>query len=153
MEENPFYGQWFAGVNRFLETADEAAVGQFVSACADSCSASYSRGVYERAAAASGFSRGNPGALPAFLAELAASFADFAYEIREDGSVAIAYSRCLCDLVTEKGLSSPNLCRCSRESCRLNWEVAYGKGNVAVTLEKSVLRGDPSCLLVVRLVP
>jgi hypothetical protein len=153
MEENPFYGQWFAGVDRFLATADDAAVGQFVSACADSCSASYSRGVYERAAAASGFSRENPRALAAFLAELSASFADFAYEIRADGSVAVGYSRCLCDLVTEKGLSSPKLCLCSRESCRLNWEAAYGKGNVAVSIEKSVLRGDSSCLLVVRLAP
>jgi len=131
-------------VDHFLEAASADARKQFIDSCAASCSASYSRGVYERA-----FSGGL--SLADALAELRRAFADFDFTVISERSVEIRYSRCACDLVVDSLVSSPILCLCSVKSCLLNWEAIYGEGNVQVELKESILRGDERCLLSVTL--
>ena len=143
MSDSPFYAHWFAGVERFLDSADERSSAAFIESCAESCSASYSRGVYERA-----FSGGRD--LVCALEELKRNFADFAYTL--DGNrIEIRYARCGCDLVNDGKMSSPKLCDCSVASCRKNWESIYGEGCVRVELKESVLQGDGRCVLAVTL--
>jgi hypothetical protein len=141
MQDTPFYRHWFKGIDDFLETAEPGALDEFVERCAESCSASYSRGVYERA-----FAGGAD--LERSLAALKREFADFDYTL--DGNrIEIRYARCGCDLVGDGHISSPKLCACSVASCRKNFEAALGPGSVTVELKESVLRGDPRCALVV----
>ena len=141
MRDTPFYRHWFQGIGEFLETAAPAAIDAFVERCAESCSASYSRGVYERA-----FAGGRD--IAGALAELKRAFADFDYTL--DGNrIEIRYARCGCDLVNDGLLSSPMLCACSVASCRKNFEAALGPGSVSVELRDSVLKGDGRCALVV----
>ena len=144
MSDTPFYKHWFAGIDRFLDFADGRSRDAFLDSCAESCSASYSRGVYERA-----FSGGRD--LSCALEELKENFTDFDYTL--DGNrIEIRYARCGCDLVADGRMSSPKLCGCSVASCRRNWESIYGEGSVRVELTKSVLQGDGRCVLVVTLV-
>ncbi len=141
MEDSPFYREWFAGVNDFLDRASGAAFAEFIDRCAESCSASYSRGVYERA-----FSGG--ASVADGLAALKREFADFDYTL--DGNrIEIRFARCGCDLVNDGLISSPRLCACSVASCRKNWETVLGPGSVSVELKESVLRGDRRCVLAV----
>lgn len=141
MEDTPFYRYWFRGINEFLETAEPKALDAFVDRCAASCSASYSRGVYERA-----FS-GSPD-LASALDKLKREFTDFDYTL-EGNRIEIRYARCGCDLANDGLISSPKLCACSVASCRKNFEAALGPGSVSVELKESVLRGDGRCALVV----
>ena len=108
---------------------------------AEACSASYSRGVYERA-----FAGGRD--IPSALEALKREFPDFDYSL-EGNRVEIRYSRCGCDLVRDGKVSSPALCACSVASCRKNWETVLGKGSVSVELKESILRGDGRCILIV----
>lgn len=141
MEDTPFYRQWFRGINEFLETAEPEALAAFIERSAASCSASYSRGVYERAFA------GSPD-LASALDKLKREFADFDYTL-EGNRIEIRYARCGCDLVNDGFITSPKLCACSVASCRKNFEAALGPGSVSVELRESVLRGDGRCALVV----
>jgi len=143
MNDTPFYAHWFAGVNRFLDSADGSSREAFIESCAESCSASYSRGVYERA-----FSGGRD--LAGGLEELKRNFADFDYTLNGD-EIEIRFARCGCDLVNDGRMSSPMLCDCSVASCRKNWETIYGEGSVRVELKESVLKGDGRCVLAVKL--
>jgi hypothetical protein len=145
MDDTPFYREWFAGVNGFLDQAGDEAFAEFIDRCAASCSASYSRGVYERA-----FSGG--ASVAEGLAALKREFADFDYAL--DGNrIEIRFARCGCDLVSDGLISSPRLCACSVASCKKNWETVLGPGSVTVELKASVLRGDGRCVLVVTLLP
>jgi len=143
MIERDFFDCWFEGVNDFLGTAPDGAVAEFIDRCAEACSVSYSRGVYERA-----FSGGKN--LDEGLEALRREFADFDYT-RDGNRVEIRYSRCGCDLVSAGKISSPRLCECSVASCRKNWEAVFGPGSVEVSLRESVLRGDGRCVLLVTL--
>lgn len=145
MEDSPFYREWFAGVNGFLDRASDEAFAEFIDRCAESCSASYSRGVYERA-----FSGG--ASLAEALAALKKEFADFDYTL-DGNAIEIRFARCGCDLVNDGLISSPRLCACSVASCKKNWETVLGPGSVSVKLTESVLRGDGRCVLAVTLLP
>ena len=68
----------------------------------------------------------------------------------EDGSVYMVYPRCYCSLVNKipEGQLSASWCNCSRGWVKALFEGATGRP-VDVVLEKSVIRGDDSCRLMV----
>lgn len=136
-DDGDFYRLWHQGVNRFLETASEEAVSAFLASTAQSCSDSWSRGVYLRA-----FSGGR--SIAEAVAELGRSFDDFEGTV-QDGVVDILYAKCGCPLVASGKIRSPRLCECSTASLLANWEAVLGVGSVRVVPVATVLKGDERC--------
>ena len=68
----------------------------------------------------------------------------------EDSSVFMDYPRCYCSLVNKipKGQISTTWCNCSRGWVKALFEGATGRP-VDVRFEKSVLKGDEGCRLMV----
>lgn len=142
--ENPFYRHWFAGFQDGLEQMDDKTRILLLEHCAEACSQSYPRKVYQEA-----FEKAKD--LVSFLEHLKAAFSVFDYVIRDKcPEVEILYASCACDLVVDGYISSPHLCECSRMSLLHHWESVFGPGSVQVTLNASLLKGDPACRLTVR---
>ncbi len=135
--DEAFYGLWFEGVNRFLETADNASVSAFLSSTARSCSESHPRGVYLRA-----FSGGRT--VEEALGELSREFEDFDFE-PHDGYADVFYARCGCPLAISGRVRSPRLCDCSAASLLENWEAVLGEGSCRVEPVTTVLGGGERC--------
>ncbi len=136
-EDGEFYRLWFEGVNRFLDTAGEASLSQFLGETARSCSESRPLGVYRRA-----FAHGR--SVAEALEELRNSFEDFSYELHED-RVDVFYGRCGCPLALSGRIASPRLCACSASSLAINWEAVLGPGSVRVETVSTVLGGGGRC--------
>ena len=141
--EDNFLKHWFSAVNTYIETDDHITFSRFLENCAKACSESYSLEVYSKAFA-------NAKNIEEALETLHNSFADFNYNLYPD-KIEIIYSKCDCDLVHEKLISSNKVCHCSESSLLYNWERIYGKGNVLVILRQSILNKDSRCLFDVRI--
>lgn len=142
---NEFYQKWFSGINDYLndKTKKEGETDCFLGYCAKKCSDSYPVSVYRKA-----FSEN--GTLSGALKSLREQFSDFTYDILED-RILVIYKRCGCELITDKLLDSPEICRCSELSLKYLWESVYGTGNVQVKIIESILRGDGHCVFEIQI--
>lgn len=142
---DPFFKQWFGGVQAFLDTASEPERLSFFEHCAKACSDSYPLALYRTA-----FSEGrNVSEALEYLKDL---FPGFAYTVFPD-RINIEYPECGCDLFKEGLISSPRLCECSEASLRYIWQELYGPGSVSVVTKKTRIRGDECCLFEIRVAP
>ncbi len=140
--DDPFFKQWFGGVNEFLDTASETERMSFFRPCAKACSDSYPLALYRTA-----FSEGRT--VEQALEYLKESFSGFDYTVHPD-RIELEYSECGCDLYREGLITSPHLCECSRASLYYIWQEIYGPGTVSVTIKETRIRGDECCLFEVR---
>lgn len=84
-------------------------------------------------------------------AELVDALAGRLHTVRRDGQNAyFEYGECYCDLAKSTPEMPPAYCNCSMGWVREVMEHLLGRP-VSVTLERSVLRGDTSCLFMVPL--
>lgn len=140
-----FFKYWFKGLENGLCKMDEAERGKLLKECAVACSRSHSLAMYQEAY---NESKG----LEDFLQNMKRRFPELNYVIgRDGGTVAIIYDHCACDLYKTGCMSSGFLCDCSRHSLQYNLESVMGKGKVEVVLKQSILRGQDTCILEVRL--
>jgi hypothetical protein len=138
-----FMTYWFAGFVDGLSGLDEPARQRVLRACGKACARSYTAEVFRRA-------RQSSPDLPAFLAALAASFPEAAYELVSPSEIRVRLARCACDLVVHGLVTSPLLCDCSAQNLETNFSEALGEP-VEVTLETSILRGADRCAFTVKL--
>lgn len=139
---NNFYKKWFKGVNSFIKNEPKENVDNFLTYCAESCSASYSLSLYKEA-----FEKNDT--LEESLEYLKKNFPDFNYRILSD-KIEIIYRECGCDLYEEGFIDSPRLCCCSEKSLHMNWGAVYGMENVTITNVCSILKKDNKCVFEVK---
>jgi len=107
-----------------------------------------------RACAARGgsvaWAKGFGGDIDKFLAEMRKHIGE-PNAVRDGKTVRLAYEKCLCPLVAElQGPLSPTYCLCTQGWTKAVYEALTGK-TVEVALLGSIKRGDPKCLIEVRL--
>ncbi len=142
--DDSFTTQWFSGLDRALGELDDPALDTLMTCCAQACSTSFSLGVYREQYRASEN-------LDAFVENLSRAFADMQARRLSANTVEINYTFCTCDLACRWQVKNPKLCLCSLRSLQYNWEAVLGKGSVDCRMEKSILRGDNGCRLIVTL--
>ena len=139
---NRFLFQWFSGLERGLKRMDDAARSVLLQECGKACADSYTAEQFRQAKAESGD-------LDDFLHRLAQRFPEAAYKKISANSLNVCYSRCECDLVKRRLVTTPLLCECSMHNLKANFEAALGVP-VEVTTESTILRGNLQCAFVVR---
>jgi predicted ArsR family transcriptional regulator len=138
-----FLAYWFSGLMAGLEGIDEPARSHVLHECGKACARSYTAQVFREAQQISAD-------LDAFLEHLSLRFPEAQYERLDSHTIQVTYNQCACDLVTLGLVTSPLLCECSAANLRENFEQALGTP-ASVTVESSILRGGPRCVLMVSL--
>lgn len=141
--EKEFLNTWFAGFDAGIEKMDEAARTGLLGECGRACSESGTREIYIEAYKKSRF-------FDDFLLRIRTEVPEMNIEKNSDGSIVVIYTKCLCDLVSQQFIKSPNFCECSRQSLLYNWEAIFGEGKVEVTLLSSILQKDETCRFLIR---
>lgn len=142
MSQLTFFKYWFKGFEKFLESSSRDEVEPVLQHCAEACSESMTLDLYKEA-----FSRNY--SLEKSMLFLKNSLEDFHYKIF-DSHLEITYSRCDCDLYITDLVKSSKLCICSEKSLLYNWESVYGRGNVKVKRNESILDGGQKCKFTVK---
>jgi predicted ArsR family transcriptional regulator len=133
-----FMRYWFSGLLSGLEKVDEQARTMILHECGKACAESYTATVFQDAWQQSAD-------MHAFLAELDARFPEATYKKIDPHTIQVSYSQCACDLVQCGLVQSPLICECSAYNLQENLERAL-ETPVTVTLQASILRGEPRCL-------
>jgi len=96
------------------------------------------------------WAKGFGGDIDKFLAEMGKHIGEN-NAVRDGRTVRLTYEKCLCPLVAElQGPLSPTYCLCTQGWTKAVYETLTGKP-VQVALLGSIKRGDPKCLIEVRL--
>jgi hypothetical protein len=132
---------WFSGLMSGLAVVDEEAREKILRECGRACAQSYTAQAFLDV-------RRQSADLDGFLARLALNFPEAAYERIGPCSVKVSYVRCECDLATSGLVDFPLLCACSAYNLQENFARSLGIP-VTVTLQSSILRGEPNCTLLV----
>lgn len=140
--DDPFFAQWFGGVNTFLDSSPKAEREALFTPCAKACSDSYPLALYRTA-----FSGGRT--ITESLEYLKELLPGFSYTVFPD-RIELEYAECGCDLFKEGLITSPRLCECSEASLHYIWQEIYGPGSVSVVTRKTRIRGDECCLFEIR---
>ncbi len=133
-----FMTYWFSGLVRGLESVNQQSRETILAECGKACGRSYTIQVFQDA-------RRHSADLNAFLDHLATSFPEATYERLDAHTIRVTYVRCECDLVKCGLVSSPILCECSAHNLQENLQQSLGTP-VSVTIETSILGGDPQCV-------
>jgi hypothetical protein len=138
-----FLNEWFAGLLQGLEALDGPSQSKVLHECGKACARSYTAQVFREA-------KQDSVDMATFLQALSRRFPEASYEQVGSNVIRVTYARCGCDLVRLGLVTSPILCECSAANLCENFEQALGVP-ASVTIESSILRGEPQCVLVVSL--
>ncbi len=138
-----FLEYWFTGLLQGLETLDGPSQEAVLHECGKACARSYTAQVFCEA-------RQDSADIDAFLQNLARRLPGASYERVRPNAIRVIYAQCGCDLVRLGLVTSPILCECSAANLRENFQQALGTP-ASVTIEASILRGGPQCVLMVSL--
>jgi hypothetical protein len=138
-----FMTHWFSGLIEGLESVNQESRETILTECGKTCARSYTLQVFQDA-------RQHSTDLDTFLGHLATRFPEAAYERLDAHTIHVTYIRCECDLVKCGLVSSPILCECSARNLQENFYHSLGTP-VLVTIEASILGGDPQCVFLVTL--
>lgn len=140
---NDFLDVWFSGFSESIDKMDAEQRSELLAPCAKACSDSYPAKAFSEA-----YKKAPSMAL--FLRDIEEKMQGISIEMNDDGTVVFVYPQCYCDLHTRGYVNTPRLCDCSRLNLICNFEAAFGKACVDVTLLQSVLGGAQTCRLQVR---
>ena len=85
----------------------------------------------------------------ALFAAFKAQYFDTPDFSKEGNTVMLIFRDCTCPLV-KAGVRKPSLCHCTVGYSKSVFEALFG-GTVEVTLEQSILNGDPACRQTIRI--
>ena len=137
--ENSFFCQWFKGFEKGLDNMNSSSRSCLLKHCAKHCA--------------------DTGVLQSYLKLYQAVNGDrdaFYSRLNETGSVRgevvisnkeylICFPRCACDLHTEFGVNTANLCECSRQSIIYVGTSVWRDDKISVKQEGTILAGDAEC--------
>jgi hypothetical protein len=138
-----FLDIWFSGFSESIDKMDPETRSQLLAPCAKACSDSYPAKAFAEA-----YKKASN--MESFLRDIEEKMQGISIEINDDGTVVFVYPQCYCDLHTQGYVDTPKMCDCSRLNLTYNFEAAFGKDCVEVTLLQSVLGGAQTCRLHVR---
>ena len=131
---NDFLRLWAEGFSQGLDALDESGRGALLACCARKCAdtgvAQAHRKLYAQAGSRDGYYRR--------LHELGGVRGEILTPGRE---YLVIFPECLCDLHTCLGVSTPNLCECSRQSRLYVTQQATGNTDFSVECLDTALSG------------
>ncbi|MFX0016992.1 MAG: hypothetical protein ACFFBQ_19765 [Promethearchaeota archaeon] len=86
--------------------------------------------------------------LDEFLKKINEIYGEKVFEIIDDNTISVFYSKCTCPLVEHGLVDSPLLCNCSPSWLAENFESILQKP-VTVTTKKTILQGAKSCNFII----
>jgi len=141
----PFYRSWFAGWARGMAKLTQKQRGAVLAECGRACAAQEILPLYRQMLAEAKDAHG-------FFTAVDRDVDGVGVTAVEPGKTYdFTYSRCLCPLREEGGLTDGMLCECSRHSLQWVMGELFPGRKPKVTLLEAILRGDKQCRLRVTL--
>lgn len=137
--ENSFFCQWFQGFEKGLDEIDPESRSCLLKNCAKRCADTGVVQAYRRLHQAVNGDR------DAFYRRLHETGDVHGEIVVPDKEYIICFPECACDLHTEFGVTTANLCECSRQSILYAAQRIWNTENIRVEQIGTVLSGDAEC--------
>jgi hypothetical protein len=136
-----FLRSWFSGFMKGLDQLDDDARNTILHECGGACAHTWAVEVFKKTGK-------KTKDLDSFLKKLNKAIPDVKFEKSGASEIGITFlaPECGCDFVALGLTRSPEHCDCSAFFIKTCFEEALGQ-RVSVIVEKSLLRGDPACVL------
>jgi predicted hydrocarbon binding protein len=136
-----FLRSWFSGFMKGLDKLDLTARNTILNECGSACAHTWAVEVFKEIGK-------KTKDLNSFLVKLNQELPDITFEKSGESTIEVTFlaPECGCDFVVLGLTRSPKLCHCSAFFIKTCFEEVLGK-KVLVDLKKSLLRGDPECVL------
>ena len=137
--ENSFFCQWFQGFEKGLDEIDPESRSCLLKNCAKRCADTGVVQAYRQLHQAVNGDR------DAFYRRLHETGAVHGEIVVPDKEYIICFPECACDLHMEFGVTTANLCECSRQSILYVAQRIWNTENIRVEQIGTVLSGDADC--------
>lgn len=139
-----FLKQWFEGLMEGLNSVDESTRKKILEFTGRKCAKTHALEIFKKA-------KSESKNLAEIITNLNKGFDQKIYKLIDDKVIEATYPKCYCPLVDLGLINSFMLCNCSFNWLVENFEYIFGKNEIVVTKNKSVLSGDEHCSFIVTL--